>query len=381
MRNPSLMEALEGRTLMSSTTVLIDNFSGDEVNAARWHIPTWQGPTDGTYFGRTQIAVSQNESPPDIVNGAVRLTLNTFNPTGFSFYGTELRSNQLFRIRTGKGMEFEVRARLNAAIPGGVVGGLFLYYVKPNGLHDEVDFELLSNEVVSHANKVSTNVYAEEPLGAGSPVFSPLPKGKLTQFHTYKVRVYPGNRVSFYVDGKVVRTDRTTVPAGPFEVRLNLWAPDAGWSTAYDAGIQPTADASANRRFSMDVDRVRVSMLSAKVTRPASPPAIQITSVPPLGGDGVARGRVTGTRTDVAGVAAYIKVAGGWWTKPAWDAPLTPIAADGAWNTDIVTGGQDADATEIRAYLVPRKFTVPLASGESTLSASLAPLRYATVVR
>ncbi len=62
-------------------------------------------------------------------------------------------------------------------------------------------------------------------------------------------------------------------------------------------------------------------------------------------------------------VAIYIKVGDGWWTKPLWDAPLTLISANGYWENAYISGGDDANATEIVAFLVPNGTNVPLASG------------------
>ncbi|MFI5378169.1 MAG: glycoside hydrolase family 16 protein [Tepidisphaerales bacterium] len=252
------MESLESRQLLSGTTTVLmqDDFSGQSVNGNIWHIPTWT-PDGSTYLGRTQLAVAQNASPPHVSGGAVHLTLDTYNPTGFSFYGTELISNKTFKI--GTGLDVKIRAKLNAPIPGGVVGGLFLYMLKPGGTnHDEVDTELLSNQIATGGNNLHTNVYANEPLGAGSPLLRPLPGGgKLAGYHTYQMKCEPG-RVTWYVDGVLVRSERVKVPAGPVKVYLNIWAPAQEWPAAYNSKIQPTSTAAKNKRYSMDVDSVLV---------------------------------------------------------------------------------------------------------------------------
>jgi len=54
-------------------------------------------------------------------------------------------------------------------------------------------------------------------------------------------------------------------------------------------------------------------------------------------------------------------------TKPYWSRPATLILADGTWTCDITTGGVDERATEIVAFLVPKTFSPPLASGQQTL--------------
>jgi hypothetical protein len=55
----------------------------------------------------------------------------------------------------------------------------------------------------------------------------------------------------------------------------------------------------------------------------------------------------------------YIKVRGGWWTKPYWSTPLSPIEEDLTWTCDITTGGVDEEATEVCTFLVPDTYTPP----------------------
>jgi beta-glucanase (GH16 family) len=276
----SFFELLESRRLMSSSSVVLldDNFNGLSVNTQTWSIPS--ETTDGsTFVGRTQFAVSQNASPPRVSGGKVRLTLDSYNPTGLSFYGTELISNKTFKIKPGAGLVLRVRAKLNAPIPGGVVGGLFLYMVKPDGVdHDEVDTELESNQFDAGTNQVETNVYADQPQGAGSPLLTGLPLGgNLIGYHTYEMRWYPGDGVSWYVDGKLVRTESDTVPLGPMKVYLNLWAPDTSWPEAYNADIQPVSNPAKNVRFSMDVSSVLVK--SVVIAKPSAvAPSVQLTN-------------------------------------------------------------------------------------------------------
>lgn len=44
--------------------------------------------------------------------------------------------------------------------------------------------------------------------------------------------------------------------------------------------------------------------------------------------------------------------AAGWWEKPLAVAPLTYVECDGTFNTNIVTGGDDASADEIVAFVI-----------------------------
>ena len=139
---------------MAQADPLNDDFNGIIVDASGWHIPTWVSPTDGTYVGQTQFRCSQNAPLPAAIDSNAIIVLDTYNPTGSSFYGTDLISNQSF----GQRIIFTVRAKMNAPIPPGIVGGIFLYAPPAstsNTLHDEIDFELLSSDP-SH---VYTNIY------------------------------------------------------------------------------------------------------------------------------------------------------------------------------------------------------------------------------
>jgi hypothetical protein len=78
-------------------------------------------------------------------------------------------------------------------------------------------------------------------------------------------------------------------------------------------------------------------------------------------------------------VAVYIRVNGGWWTKPTFAQPRVPIQLDGRWSTTIVTGGSDHLATDIAAFLVPKTYSPPALSGAATLPAALFTNAAATV--
>jgi hypothetical protein len=70
-------------------------------------------------------------------------------------------------------------------------------------------------------------------------------------------------------------------------------------------------------------------------------------------------------------IAVYIRVLGGWWTKPYWDAPATPIAPDGTFSVNITTGGQDDQASDVAAFLIPAEYYPPGLRGEPELPAEL----------
>ncbi len=100
------------------------------------------------------------------------------------------------------------------------------------------------------------------------------------------------------------------------------------------------------------------------------PLTIEFTYVPPYGSFDNLQGRVGCAIPADYQVAVYIYVSG-WWTKPYWAQPLTPIRSDGTWTTDITTGGTDQLATRIAAFLVPNGYNPPLMSGGQTLPTEL----------
>jgi hypothetical protein len=81
---------------------------------------------------------------------------------------------------------------------------------------------------------------------------------------------------------------------------------------------------------------------------------------------GVLTGRAGCVEPTNYAVAVYIFVEG-WWTKPTFAEPLTVLASDGSWSTDVVTGGADQFATRFAAFLVPAAFSPPLLGGEPRL--------------
>lgn len=115
-------------------------------------------------------------------------------------------------------------------------------------------------------------------------------------------------------------------------------------------------------------------------------PSIEFTSVPDICTDGDLSGTVL--HVDPADVGDYCVAVylyqGGWWTKPTWAEPTLTVEADGSWTCDITTGGLDAAAWKIAAFLVeaPDCPDVPLAGlpqAEPTLPAWLAQHAVASV--
>ncbi len=100
--------------------------------------------------------------------------------------------------------------------------------------------------------------------------------------------------------------------------------------------------------------------------------SIIFTSVPKYGTWGEPlKGKVIDAAPEQHNVAVYILVGNGWWTKPAWDQPLTHIQANGTFQTEITTGGNDHLAVKIAAFLVRSEYQPPLMSGGPELPQAL----------
>lgn len=115
---------------------------------------------------------------------------------------------------------------------------------------------------------------------------------------------------------------------------------------------------------------------------PTGAEAIAFTSVPPLGSSGQVEGRVEHSQVDGNKVLVYIRVDGRWWgPKPGWANPDIPIRGDGTWRCTIFTGGDDYEATDVVAFLVPAGTVAPSALGSAFLPYELNSAPYASYQR
>jgi len=242
-----------------AATLLDENFAGKPVDPKNWEIPTFKANGDGTFIGRTQFRVTQDSSLPKTDAHGAMIAIETFNGKEPSFLGTEMISRREFSV--GKGLDVTVRAKMNSAAHPGIVGGVFLYALKPgsNTIHDEIDFELLTNR----PNEVQTNIYANEELGVGHVVFVPYATGSMADYHDYQIR-WTAKDVTWLIDGKPVRTTTENVPTQPMKFYFNIWAPDAHWPGGFHAGIQPVTDAGANSIL----DYLSVASIKVKTIEP-----------------------------------------------------------------------------------------------------------------
>jgi beta-glucanase (GH16 family) len=229
-------------------TQFFEDFNGGAVDESIWAYPTG----DASFNGRTQMRLSY----PSVSNGLLHLQLDTYNPTanpvGNSFYGSEIVLRKT--VVRGTGLIAEIRARMVTPVKG-LVGGAFLYkYFPETQLHNEIDFELLTNML----NQVQTNIYANEPLGIGHPEFAGIPQFDMTQFINYRVEWWP-DRVRWFVNNQLVRENSTIVPKEPLNLHLNFYAPECNWAIACDANLHPASSPESNETYVFDIDWVRIT--------------------------------------------------------------------------------------------------------------------------
>lgn len=97
-------------------------------------------------------------------------------------------------------------------------------------------------------------------------------------------------------------------------------------------------------------------------------PRIEFTEVPTRGSNKWLKGKIGHVKPADYRIAVYIFVDGsGWWTKPTLaEASVIPWP-DGEWQCNIVTGGNDSQASRIAAFLIPKDFPPPILTGQMTI--------------
>lgn len=198
-----------------------------------------------------------------VSGGQANLTLNTFNPTGFSLFGTHGKTLTSFQPAGGGVIEFTTRLQLPAApIQKGIVWGMYLYGCTAGPCasnHDEIDIELVTNALQGSPLQVQLNRYANEPLGAGHGVMANLPGGfNLAIAHDWTIR-WSLTQIDFLVDGQLLFSTNTFVPQGAMQANIIAWGPGTEWPAAYDASLQPVNSAGSNQAFTALVDQVTVT--------------------------------------------------------------------------------------------------------------------------
>ncbi len=245
-------------------TLFADDFSSS-LNPANWDYNHWVDDSTGafnpSFYGRTQ----QRQELPGVSDGELHLKLDTFNPSYDpadpkqvpSFYGSEAITKQSFSNYAG-GVVFEIKAHFVDPV-GGLVGGMFSYANNSGNLHDEIDFEAVSNK----PDQIQTNIYDNEPLGAGHPQCNPI-EGVVTQDHLYRIEWFQ-NAIRWFVDGQLIRVETDYIPQNAMALHLNIWAPGKEWIEGFNDALNPVKTAGENVTYYFDIDSVRVAQLSSTV--------------------------------------------------------------------------------------------------------------------
>jgi beta-glucanase (GH16 family) len=262
-------------------TLFFDDFNGTSLDESVWRLPTGVG----TYFGRTQIkppTYAGQDLRPIVAGGSVTLSLDTYNASaltpGDSFWGHEIQTLQTFLPGT-QGVSVETRMRFLDTPPGGLVGGFFTWGFD-GAIRDEIIVELLTNDL--DGDRFLTNLYNNADFsGPGDSAFATIPGYDMTNWNTYEIRWLP-DRIQWFLNGMQVREVIATVAGHPSEVRLNIWAPNAFFSDAYNAALQPVSSAAENQQYELEIDFVRVSEVPI-------PPAIWLFGSGLLGLIGISR--------------------------------------------------------------------------------------------
>jgi hypothetical protein len=246
-------------------------FDGFDTPGLKLDLGLWTteiGPS--SFLGRTQLQdwVTPGGIGQFLVSGGqAQLVLDTFNPTGFSLFGTHAKTLATFQPTAGMGYELAARMTLNSLQPG-LVYGLFFYGCQAGPCatnHDELDIEIVTNYLQATGSplRVQLNRYANEPLGAGHGPIVDLPAGfdPLVP-HDWRIR-WMADRVTYSVDGTLLHSTTSFVPQGSMQANIIAWGPAAEWADGYSAALLPTGSAASNQRFSAMVDFVTVTPMPA----------------------------------------------------------------------------------------------------------------------
>ncbi|MCI5158457.1 MAG: glycosyl hydrolase family protein [Candidatus Electrothrix sp. AUS1_2] len=237
----------------SAEILFYDDFNTETVDRDKWSMNFWDGQLGRTTFRTLPF--------PEITNGNAVVTVESYNPeeglAGNYFYGADLKSLKLIPLKNGC-TSIKIRAKMDTVMPG-IVGGIFLFAFRPgsNILHDEIDFEFVTSE----PDLIMTNSYSNEPLGPGQPEVAFYESGNITDYHLYEIK-WESDKVSWFLDGKLIRVETEHVPAIPMEIHLNAWVTSSEWEQAYNPDFQPATTPDDNQIFGMSVDSIEVRTTS-----------------------------------------------------------------------------------------------------------------------
>jgi len=140
----------------------------------------------------------------------------------------------------------------------------------------------------------------------------------------------------------------------PWKIPLN----DDGWGIFFnDATLKPGMDS-----LFLPIEPI-VNTWSCHVAPDEGTDMLILDYIPVLGSSDNIKGHINDLNTCDYTIAAYIKVGGGWWTKPTFDMPAVPVLCNGQWNLDYTGGGNDPQATDMCFFVVDEDYNPPACSG------------------
>ena len=241
------------------TRIFFEDFSAP-LSAANWK----PNVGAGSFLGDTQ----QRPTLPVVVNGHAVLQLDTFNPTGLSYFGSEMISVPTFDVNTQGPLIFQATLKYEQAQKG-MIGGFFTLGQGAPGTkgHDEIDIELMSK----FDTQFQTNVYHQANYDSGNAIsYSPAGFSQQVE-HVYKFEWLPNGVVKWYVDNVAYRTVIATTPTPssglpggpgtpdqPENLHFNIWVGYPDWPVSDPSMPLPTSNPGQNATFKLDVSAVSV---------------------------------------------------------------------------------------------------------------------------
>ncbi len=144
----------------------------------------------------------------------------------------------------------------------------------------------------------------------------------------------------------------------PWKIPLN----DDGWGIFFnDATLKPGMDSLFLPNEPVE------NTWSCHEAPDAGSDTLILDYIPVLGSADNIKGHINDLNTCDYNIAAYIKVGGGWWTKPTFDMPAVPVLCNGRWNLDYTGGGNDPLATDMCFFVIDDDYTPPACSGCGTI--------------
>lgn len=144
----------------------------------------------------------------------------------------------------------------------------------------------------------------------------------------------------------------------PWKIPLN----DDGWGIFFNnATLKPGMDSLFLANESIE------NTWSCHEAPDAGADTLILDYIPVLGSSDNIKGHINDLNTCDYNIAAYIKVGGGWWTKPTFAMPAVPVLCNGQWNLDYTGGGNDPQATDMCFFIVETDYTPPACSGCGTI--------------